>query len=63
MQAADVTLMRGDLNAIPDAIYMSRQTMMNIKENLFWALAYNIIGIRSRLWAFWLLGLQEQHGA
>jgi Cu+-exporting ATPase len=45
MEAADVTLMRGDLNAIPDAIYLSRETMMNIKENLFWALAYNIIGI------------------
>ncbi|EXX87941.1 ATPase P [Paenibacillus darwinianus] len=45
MEAADVTLMRGDLNSIPDAIYMSRKTMTNIRQNLFWALAYNSIGI------------------
>jgi len=45
MEAADVTLMRGDLNSIPDAIYMSRKTMSNIRQSLFWALAYNSIGI------------------
>ncbi|WP_019423495.1 heavy metal translocating P-type ATPase [Paenibacillus sp. OSY-SE] len=45
MEAADVTLMRGDLNSIPDAIYMSRKTMSNIRQNLFWALAYNSVGI------------------
>ncbi|MFS1514122.1 heavy metal translocating P-type ATPase [Chengkuizengella sp. SCS-71B] len=45
MDAADVTLMRGDLNSIPDSIYMSRKTMTNIKQNLFWALAYNSLGI------------------
>lgn len=45
MEAADVTLMRGDLSSIPDAIYMSRKTMRNIKQNLFWALAYNTLGI------------------
>ena len=45
MEAADVTLMRGDLNSIPDAIYMSRKTMGNIRQNLFWALAYNTLGI------------------
>ncbi len=45
MEAADVTLMRGDLNSIPDAIYMSRKTMGNIRQNLFWALAYNTVGI------------------
>jgi len=45
MEAADVTLMRGDLNAIADAIYMSRRTMGNIKQNLFWALGYNSLGI------------------
>ncbi|WCK54841.1 heavy metal translocating P-type ATPase [Aneurinibacillus sp. Ricciae_BoGa-3] len=45
MEAADVTLMRGDLNSIPDAIYISRRTMGNIKQNLFWALAYNSLGI------------------
>lgn len=35
MEAADVTLMRGDLESIPDAIYISRMTMRNIKQNLF----------------------------
>lgn len=45
MEAADVTLMRGDLSSIPDAIYMSRKTMRNIKQNLFWALGYNTLGI------------------
>lgn len=45
MEAADVTLMRGDLNSIPDAIYMSKKTMGNIKQNLFWALGYNTLGI------------------
>ncbi len=45
MEAADITLIRGDLNSIADAILMSRKTMRNIKQNLFWAFAYNIIGI------------------
>ncbi|REK52369.1 MAG: heavy metal translocating P-type ATPase [Thermobacillus sp.] len=45
MEAADVTLMRGDLNGIADAIRMSRKTMTNIRQNLFWALAYNSLGI------------------
>ena len=45
MEAADVTLMRGDLTGIPDAIEMSRRTMRNIKQNLFWALGYNTLGI------------------
>lgn len=45
MEAADITLIRGDLNSIADAILMSRKTMTNIKQNLFWAFAYNVIGI------------------
>ena len=45
MEAADVTLMRGDLRSVPDALVMSRKTMANIRQNLFWALAYNVIGI------------------
>lgn len=45
MEAADVTLIRGDLNSIADAIIMSRKTMRNIKQNLFWAFGYNILGI------------------
>ncbi|MFC4411512.1 heavy metal translocating P-type ATPase [Chungangia koreensis] len=45
MEAADITLIRGDLNSIADAIVMSRKTMKNIKQNLFWAFAYNTLGI------------------
>ncbi|MCR8645351.1 heavy metal translocating P-type ATPase [Paenibacillus sp. N1-5-1-14] len=59
MEAADVTLIRGDLNSIPDAIFMSRKTMANIKQNLFWALAYNVIGIPIAALGFlapWLAG-------
>lgn len=59
MEAADVTLMRGDLNSIPDAIFMSKKTMSNIKQNLFWALAYNSLGIpiaAAGLLAPWVAG-------
>lgn len=45
MEAADITLMRGDLRSIADTIDLSRVTMRNIRQNLFWALFYNIIGI------------------
>ncbi|MDU0330690.1 heavy metal translocating P-type ATPase [Paenibacillus sp. 3LSP] len=59
MEAADVTLMRGDLEGVPDAIAMSKRTMGNIKQNLFWALAYNSIGIPVAAAGFlapWLAG-------
>ncbi len=45
MEAADITLIRGNLNSIADAIFMSKMTIRNIKQNLFWALAYNALGI------------------
>ncbi len=45
IEAADITLMSGDLIAIPRAIRLSRKTMRKIKQNLFWAFIYNIIGI------------------
>ncbi|HHW14708.1 MAG TPA: heavy metal translocating P-type ATPase, partial [Firmicutes bacterium] len=45
MGAADVTLMSGDLRGLVAAIRLSRQTMRTIKQNLFWALAYNTAGI------------------
>jgi Cu+-exporting ATPase len=41
MEAADVTLMRGDLRSVPQAIRLSKATMRNIRENLFWAFADN----------------------
>ncbi|HEV8365847.1 MAG TPA: heavy metal translocating P-type ATPase [Gemmatimonadaceae bacterium] len=45
IDASDVTLMRGDLRGVPDAIVLSRRTMRIMKQNLFWAFAYNSIGI------------------
>lgn len=59
MEAADITLIRGDLNSIADAIYMSKKTITNIKQNLFWALAYNSLGIPIAAVGFlapWLAG-------
>jgi Cu+-exporting ATPase len=45
MEAADITLMGGDLKGIPASIKLSKATMRNIKQNLFWALIYNTLGI------------------
>jgi len=42
METADVTLMRGDLRSVPQAIALSKATMRNIKQNLAWAFGYNI---------------------
>ncbi len=59
MEAADITLIRGDLNSIADAIFMSKKTITNIKQNLFWALAYNSLGIPIAALGFlapWLAG-------
>lgn len=43
MEAADITLMRGDLMGIVDTIRLSKATMRKIRQNLFWAFAYNIV--------------------
>jgi Cu+-exporting ATPase len=43
METADVTLMRGDLRSVPQAIHLSRATMRNIHQNLFWAFGYNVV--------------------
>lgn len=59
MEAADITLMRGDLNSIADAIIMSKKTIRNIKQNLFWAFGYNTLGIPVAALGFlapWLAG-------
>ena len=45
MEAGDITLMRDNLNGVPDAIELSRRTMRIIRQNLFWAFAYNTLGI------------------
>jgi P-type Cu+ transporter len=45
MEAGDVTLMRNDLTGVAAAIALSRGTMRVMRQNLFWALAYNVVGI------------------
>ncbi|WP_096635786.1 heavy metal translocating P-type ATPase [Clostridium cochlearium] len=45
MESADIVLMRSDLMDVPTAIQLSKKTILNIKENLFWAFAYNTLGI------------------
>ncbi|AOT69192.1 heavy metal translocating P-type ATPase [Geosporobacter ferrireducens] len=45
MESADIVLMRSDLMDVPTAIQLSKSTLRNIKQNLFWAFAYNIAGI------------------
>lgn len=45
MQAADLTLVRGDLRSAPQAIRLSRRTLRIIRQNLFWAFAYNVAAI------------------
>lgn len=45
METGDITLMRNNLNGVADAIELSRKTMRIIRQNLFWAFAYNTLGI------------------
>ncbi len=45
MDVAKMTIISSDLSKIPQAIKLSRQTVSTIKQNLFWAFIYNIIGI------------------
>ncbi|MBS4173992.1 heavy metal translocating P-type ATPase [Bacillus sp. FJAT-49736] len=66
MEAADITLMRGNLNSIAEAIIMSRKTIRNIKQNLFWAFAYNTLGIPIAALGFlapWLAGAAMAFGS
>jgi len=45
LEAGDITLLRADLGAVADAIALSRRTMRVMRQNLFWAFAYNSVGI------------------
>src|SRR3989441_6945994 len=45
MESADITLLKGDLRGIVRARRLSRATLRNIRQNLFWAFAYNVLGV------------------
>ena len=45
IESAGITLVKGDLNGIVRAVHLSRGTMRNIRQNLFWAFAYNALGV------------------
>ena len=56
IDAADIVLMQPDLNSVVNAIVLSKKTIKNIKENLFWAFFYNVIGIPFAMGVFYIFG-------
>ncbi len=56
MESADIVLMRSDLMDVPTAIQLSKRTIRNIKQNLFWAFAYNSAGIPIAAGLLYLMG-------
>lgn len=56
MESADIVLMRSDLMDVATAIQLSKKTIRNIKENLFWAFAYNTLGIPIAAGLLYLFG-------
>ena len=56
IESADIVLMRSDLMDVPTAIELSRRTIRNIKQNLFWAFGYNTLGIPVAAGVLYLLG-------
>ena len=56
VESADVVLMRGDLNEVSTAIALSRATIRNIRQNLFWAFIYNMAGIPLAAGVIYALG-------
>lgn len=66
IEASDITLMQDDLLAVPRAIRLSFETMRTIRQNLFWAFIYNIIGIpvaAGLLYPFWGILLNPEFAA
>jgi len=56
MESADIVLMRSDLMDVPTAIQLSKNTIKNIKQNLFWAFGYNTLGIPVAMGVLHLFG-------
>lgn len=56
MESADIILMRSDLLDVPAAIQLSKNTIRNIKQNLFWAFGYNILGIPIAMGILYIFG-------
>lgn len=56
MESADIVLMRSDLMDVPTALHLSKATIRNIKQNLFWAFGYNTLGIPVAAGLLYLLG-------
>lgn len=56
MESADIVLMRSDLMDVPTAIQLSKSTIRNIKENLFWAFVYNTLGIPVAMGVLYIFG-------
>lgn len=56
MESADIVLMKSDLMDVPMSLELSKKTMRNIKQNLFWAFGYNIMGIPIAAGLLYLFG-------
>lgn len=56
MESADIVLMRSDLKDVVTAVQLSKSTVRNIKQNLFWAFIYNMIGIPFAMGIFYIFG-------
>jgi Cu+-exporting ATPase len=56
MESADIVLMRSDLSDVPTAVNLSKRTIRTIKQNLFWAFGYNVLGIPIAAGVLYLFG-------